>query len=82
MSRKRFLENTRQLRVVQNDQIGIVLLDIVVLPALVPPAESNHRRPAIREQTRQRILGPLRRVDIAIVQVASKLSDKDRFVRR
>src|SRR6266478_3303511 len=38
-----------KINIVQNNHVGVVLFVIVVLPALVPPAEPDDRWPAIRK---------------------------------
>ena len=40
-------KNAGKIEIVQNDHVGVVFLMVVVLPALVPPAETDDRRPAI-----------------------------------
>jgi hypothetical protein len=40
-------EDASKIDIVKNDHIGVVFFVIVVLPAFVPPAETDNCRPAI-----------------------------------
>ena len=44
---KLLTKRAREIRIVQDDHVGVVLLMIVVLPAFVPPAETDHAGPSI-----------------------------------
>src|SRR5438093_11624027 len=46
VSCKFIAKHTREITVMQNDHIGIVLLIIVVLPSFVPPAETDYAWPS------------------------------------
>src|SRR5207247_1691650 len=63
----------------QDIHIGVVLLRVVVLPRLVPPAKPDHRRPTSREQVFQRIPGPLACIDFPMMNIASEFHDHERF---
>ena len=47
VSRERIPKDARQIDIVQNDHVGVVFFVVIVLPAFVPPAETNDRRPPI-----------------------------------
>jgi hypothetical protein len=40
-------EHAGKIDIVQDDHVGVVFFAIVVLPAFVPPAEADDRRPPI-----------------------------------
>jgi len=71
-----------KLDIVENDHVGIVFFEVVVLPGFVPPAETDDGGPEICEQILQRMLGPASRIDVWIVQIASEFGDNDRFPGR
>src|ERR1035437_5729766 len=52
-------EDAGQCLIVQDNQIGVVFFVIVVLPSLVPPAESDNGRPVLGEEFLQRSLRTL-----------------------
>jgi hypothetical protein len=45
VSRELIVKHAGKISIVQDDQVGVVLLVIVVLPAFIPPAETDHGRP-------------------------------------
>jgi hypothetical protein len=44
---KLIAKHAREITVVQNDHIGVVLFIIVVLPPFIPPAETDDAGPSI-----------------------------------
>jgi len=47
VSCKLIAKHAREITVVQNDHIGVVLFMIVVLPPFIPPAETDYAGPSI-----------------------------------
>src|SRR4029077_19359264 len=75
-------KNTGQTRIVNNDHIGVMPVDVIVLPTFVPPAKANDGRPAIREKIIKLRVCPKRDIDISVVQIAAKLGDNYRLSGR
>src|SRR5437867_56156 len=77
-----FTKNTHQILVVPDDQVAVVSLVIIILPAFVPPAKANNCGPFSREDFFQRAARPTRGIAMFIMQIATKLRDDDRFTGR
>ena len=64
--RKLVAEHARKIDIVQTNLIGVVLFVVVVLPALVPPTETDDRRPTIRKEIFQGASRPIQHIDMPI----------------
>src|SRR5205085_5431802 len=47
-------EYAGKIEIVQDDHVGIVFFLVVILPAFIPPAETDDRRPAARKKIFER----------------------------